>query len=88
MECMTISDIRVPENTSLWSLYFIIDDVAAYDYVWRIYDTSNHNRMLTDDYGELPYCYDEIDRYIVVSAYINHNTKIVKVYVRPGKKVK
>lgn len=86
MECMTISDICVPENTSLWSLYFNVDDAVAYDYVWRICNTSKHNRIITDDYGKLS-CVEsvEIDGYEVVSAYIDHDFLVVKVYVKPVK---
>lgn len=66
---------------TLWDKFDNCEDEIS-DKQWRIYDTSNHNKLICPDYGKA--YYDEypesLDKMEVVSFHINHNC--VQVYVR------
>lgn len=63
--------------------------VNAYSHIaalkWRVYDTNNHNRLITDDYGSLKI--DDYDDLIVTSLEVRctkSGIKYAAVYIRKG----
>lgn len=41
-------------SISLWNLFRDASDEIATELKWRIYDTTKHGKLITDDYGRLP----------------------------------
>lgn len=67
---------------SLWNV-FCDSKIAVFDAVWKIYNTKYHNRLITNDYGEL-IGMDDLDDAEVVSIDTSKvgSNNIVKAYVR------
>lgn len=68
---------------TLWQLYAGAYSGKKVGVPWKIYDTTNHNKVICKNYGDL--CDDSLDEKEVVSyglVYKNYELKYVKVYVK------
>lgn len=68
---------------NLWKLFLHSDDKLVENNRWIIHDSSNHNRILSSDYGrdEVSSSKDTMDNLKVVAAYYYPKRKTVRVYV-------